>query len=192
MFSRILVAIDRSEMSQQVFERALWLALPTNAALMLQHVLCIDEWESLNLPAYYAPEYLFLDDEPMRGTYSQQWQTYENECLEDLRSLADQAQAAGINAEFTLNSGRPGAVICKLAQNWKADLIVTGRRGRSGLSELVLGSVSNYILHRAPCSVLVVQNQSYTPPSSIEERKEHAWKTPLRLRSYPNANPHDS
>lgn len=177
MFNRILVAIDRSEMSQQVFEQALSLAQSTNAALMLQHVLCIDEWENLQLPAYYAPGYLLLDDEPRRETRNQQWQTYENECLEHLRSLAETAQAAGISAEFTLNSGRPGVVICKLAQNWNADLIVTGRRGRSGFSELVLGSVSNYILHHAPCSVLVVQNQSYDSSSSLEKREEHVEST---------------
>ncbi|NEO65320.1 MAG: universal stress protein, partial [Moorea sp. SIO4G2] len=36
-------------------------------------------------------------------------------------------------------------------------LIVLGRRGLGGLKEMVLGSVSNYVVHHAPCSVLVVQ-----------------------------------
>ncbi|MEO0350033.1 MAG: universal stress protein, partial [Cyanobacteria bacterium P01_A01_bin.15] len=40
---------------------------------------------------------------------------------------------------------------------WNADLIMMGRRGRSGFSELLLGSVSNYVMHHAPCSVLTVQ-----------------------------------
>ncbi len=40
-----------------------------------------------------------------------------------------------------------------------ADLIVVGRRGRSGLSELILGSASNYVLHHAPCSVLTLQGK---------------------------------
>lgn len=48
-------------------------------------------------------------------------------------------------------------MICELARNWNADLIILGRRGRTGLSELLLGSVSNYVLHHAPCSVLTVQ-----------------------------------
>jgi nucleotide-binding universal stress UspA family protein len=46
------------------------------------------------------------------------------------------------------------------AQIWHADLIVMGRRGVSGMHELFLGSVSNYVTHHAPCSVLVVQGTS--------------------------------
>ncbi|MCZ8054719.1 MAG: universal stress protein, partial [Microcystis sp. LE19-12.2C] len=48
--------------------------------------------------------------------------------------------------------------ICKVAREENIDLIVIGRRGRSGLGELFLGSVSNYVLHHAPCSVLIVQH----------------------------------
>ncbi|MGL4622525.1 MAG: universal stress protein, partial [Chroococcidiopsis sp.] len=49
-------------------------------------------------------------------------------------------------------------LICDFALAWKADLIVTGRRGRRGLSEFFMGSVSNYVLHHASCSVLTVQS----------------------------------
>jgi glycosyltransferase involved in cell wall biosynthesis len=41
--------------------------------------------------------------------------------------------------------------------NWDADLVVMGRRGLSGIKEMFLGSVSNYIIHHVPCSVLIVQ-----------------------------------
>jgi nucleotide-binding universal stress UspA family protein len=53
--------------------------------------------------------------------------------------------------------GDPGKAICTLAQDWSADLIVIGRRGMHGLGELLLGSVSSYVMHRSPCAVLVVQ-----------------------------------
>ena len=91
--------------------------------------------------------------------YQEQWETFEEQGLELLRSRTDEATAAGVSTEFTQNSGNPGRTICDLARNWGSDLIVIGRRGHSGLSELILGSVSNYVLHHAPCSVLTVQGQ---------------------------------
>ncbi|RMG10302.1 MAG: universal stress protein, partial [Cyanobacteria bacterium J055] len=39
-------------------------------------------------------------------------------------------------------------------------LIIVGRRGRQGIEEAVLGSVSNYVVHHAPCSVLAIQGKS--------------------------------
>ncbi len=88
--------------------------------------------------------------------YQQQWQKYEKEGLEFLRSRTDKATAAGIKTEFTQTAGHPGKAICNLARTWSADLIVVGRRGRNGLSEFFVGSVSNYVLHHAPCEVLVI------------------------------------
>lgn len=42
----------------------------------------------------------------------------------------------------------------RVARNWQADVIVIDRRG---ISELLMGSVSNYVLHHAQCSVFTVQ-----------------------------------
>jgi len=53
--------------------------------------------------------------------------------------------------------GDPGRWIRDLAHSWEADLIVLGRRGLTGVAEMFLGSVSNYIVHHVGCSVLVVQ-----------------------------------
>ncbi len=57
------------------------------------------------------------------------------------------------------NLGDPGRIICEIARDCDADLIVMGRGNHSGLNEFFLGSVSNYVLHHAPCSVLAVQGQ---------------------------------
>lgn len=74
-----------------------------------------------------------------------------------LKTYSDQAMAKGIPTELECKVGSSGSWICDLATNWQAELIVVGRRGREGLTEILLGSVSNYVLHHAPCSVLVVQ-----------------------------------
>jgi len=50
-------------------------------------------------------------------------------------------------------------------------LVVVGRRGHSGLSELFLGSVSNYVLHRAPCSVLTIQGEALKKATQTAEEK---------------------
>ena len=78
-----------------------------------------------------------------------------------------------VPAEFTQNAGDPGPVICSVAQTWGADLILMGRRGLSGLGELVLGSASNYVLHHAACSVLVMQGLIAAPAHAAPETVEH-------------------
>jgi nucleotide-binding universal stress UspA family protein len=85
-----------------------------------------------------------------------------------LRSRIYEAVAAGVNAESNQVSGDAGKAICEEALVWGADLIVLGRRGRSGLSELFLGSTSNYVLHHAPCSVLTVQPLVSVPDEAIQ------------------------
>jgi nucleotide-binding universal stress UspA family protein len=52
--------------------------------------------------------------------------------------------------------GNPEQEIVEIANNWKADLIVVGTHGR-GFWGRLLGSVSDGVLHNAPCSVLVVR-----------------------------------
>ncbi len=50
----------------------------------------------------------------------------------------------------------PERFIVEEAQNWKADLIIVGSHGRGFWGRLTLGSVSNAVIHHAPCSVLIV------------------------------------
>ena len=98
--------------------------------------------------------------------YAQQWQQAKNDGLKFLQSLAQQARDVGVEVEFSQNSGAPGRLICSVAANWGADLIMVGSHGRTGIRELLLGSVSNYVLHHATCSVLVVQKLGLLPEQS--------------------------
>ncbi len=50
----------------------------------------------------------------------------------------------------------PERYIVETAKDWKADLIVVGSHGRGFWGRLTLGSVSNAIIHHAPCSVLII------------------------------------
>ncbi len=158
MFHKILVAIDTSTIGKSVFEEALALAKAVNASLMLLHVLTAEEEGMPNVPMFSSLEYYLDPSGKTLEIYQEEWETFEEQGLELLRSRAQEANAAGVTTEFTQNTGSPGRTICEVACNYGADLIVIGRRGRSGLSELILGSVSNYVLHHAPCCVLTVQH----------------------------------
>lgn len=160
MYQKILVAVDNSTFSDAIFQHALTLAQASQGSLFLVHSLSGEE-ESSPLPMnrqidsiYWAP-----GTEINVEVWKDEWQRYEATSLEHLQKLAGQGNAAGIETEFRQLMGSPGKVICKAAQQWGADVIVIGNRGRSGLSELVLGSVSNYVMHHAPCSVLVLKTE---------------------------------
>lgn len=79
--------------------------------------------------------------------------------IERLESYATETRARNITAEIFQNMGDAGRMICETAKNYSADLIVIGRNQRSVLSEIFLGSTSNYVLHHAPCSVMVIQQK---------------------------------
>ena len=158
MFQKILVAVDESSISKQALEEAITLAKLANSNLLLVHVQSPFE-------ATY-PTRVFPYESTYPGTQAaafklqlEEWSAIEQQGVQFLQALTDQATAEGVDADFTQPLGNPGHVICDLAQTWGADLIMMGRRGRTGINELIGGSVSNYVVHHAPCSVLAVQGK---------------------------------
>ncbi|WP_337886658.1 universal stress protein [Fischerella thermalis] len=145
MFQRILVALDNSDTSQHVFEEALSIAKVTHARLMLLHVLSDLEINYSNVKN--------LDE------HLDRWKKYSKRGLELLQTRQNIATYTGVNTGFTQISGSVPSTICKLAKSWKADLIIVGHQKMSPLKELVRGSVSNYVMHYAPCSVLTIQSK---------------------------------
>lgn len=55
--------------------------------------------------------------------------------------------------------GNPKEEILNRANQWGADLIIVGSHGRSGMSKIILGSVSQTVAAAAPCAVLIVRPQ---------------------------------
>jgi nucleotide-binding universal stress UspA family protein len=167
MYQKILVAIDNSETSDRLFAEALDLARATQSALLLVHSLSGDD-DGGPLPLYSRLDSIYwapgteIDFEAWRVD----WNRYETASLERLQRYSGTANATGVPSEFRQLVGNPGKVLCTAAHQWNADLIILGNRGRSGLAELVLGSVSNYVLHHAPCSVLVIKAAALTAEAS--------------------------
>ena len=164
MLNTILAAIDRSSANEKVFKEALSIAKANNAKLILLHVLSEEEPGSPVMSFYPSIgdnyHYTHLDPEMnvmAHRMYRQQWKAFEKEGLKILRSFANIAIASNVETEFTQITGHPSSTICEFARSCKADALAIGRRGYSGLQEMFLGSISNYVVHHAPCSVLLVQ-----------------------------------
>ncbi len=124
---RILAALDDSEMSQLVFQAALDLAKATGANLTLINVL--------------SPS--------------------KKKCpLATLEALKDKADIVGVSVsieQIDSEDDSIGKTICKFADEKTFDLILVGRRKLLEVQEMLLGSVSHYIGHHAPCGVIIVQ-----------------------------------
>jgi nucleotide-binding universal stress UspA family protein len=149
MFDRVLVAIDVSESAQAIFEEALVLAKAHQSELMLVHVLVPTD-------IFCPPIAFFGSLSSILDNYFEQWQQREAESLEKLQMLKKMGQLEGLSTEIIQSIGDPGTKICELAKSWAADSILIGQRGSSGVNKILLGSVSNYVLHHAPCNVLTI------------------------------------
>jgi nucleotide-binding universal stress UspA family protein len=157
MFQKIIIAIDTTATSTYALDEAVSLAEASHATLMLVHVLTrfTDGYPDLVVPAQ-GRMMAGMNQMEAIGIYTERWQEFEQQGLEMLKQITETLTARGIATEFTQSFGDPGRAICNLASSWEADLIVMGRRGYKGLKEMFMGSVSNYVVHHAPCSVLTV------------------------------------
>ncbi|MCC0177776.1 universal stress protein [Waterburya agarophytonicola K14] len=183
MINKILVAVDRLENNQSIFNTAVSLAQTNNAKLMLLHGLSQTE---ANYPALLTYTYYPMMDDREHKTYQKQLEKYRQWELDFLQDLTEKAIAAGIDAEYTQLTGNPGHTICELAETWSADLILVGSRGLKGLKEMFLGSVSNYVTHHAPCSVLIVRqsiNNESEQTSSKSAKADGELLTPDLTRN---------
>jgi universal stress protein A len=76
-----------------------------------------------------------------------------------LRTLSKSARRSGVRARTLLSRGVPHEAIRRAARKARADLVVVGTHGRTGLSRLVVGSVAARVLATAPCPVLTVRSR---------------------------------
>jgi nucleotide-binding universal stress UspA family protein len=75
------------------------------------------------------------------------------------RHAADFAERAGVKHETHIVSSDPADALIDVAEQVKADVIVVGNRGMSGVKRFMLGSVPNKVAHHCPCSVLIVDTR---------------------------------
>ncbi len=91
----------------------------------------------------------------------------ENAARENAKSTLEKArqnlEAAVVNSKILISSevliGSPESRIVETAEEFKADLIIVGSHGYNSWERLLLGSVSDSVIHHAPCSVFVVRTK---------------------------------
>ena len=76
--------------------------------------------------------------------------------IEVAKATGDRLLVVTVEAETILRHGSPSREICAVARERKPRLIVIGSQGWSAMERAVFGSVSESVLHHAPCAVLVV------------------------------------
>jgi nucleotide-binding universal stress UspA family protein len=143
-FRRILHASDFSPASRPAFRRALDLARANRAGLTIVHV--------------YST---FI---PVMGEGYVSGQVYDR-MLTDIRTdvqrrlgrLVAQARKKGVRAKGLALEGIAHDRIVRAARSTRADLIVLGTHGRTGLGRAFLGSVAARVVTLAPCPVLTVR-----------------------------------
>jgi nucleotide-binding universal stress UspA family protein len=158
MLQKILVAIGDSPDSEQIFTAGLALAQKLDAELLILHVL--DPLVPHGLSTVASPlvgGILPMINDVEIARYLVAWKDYERQGIERLQAYAARAKEHHIKAEILQNYGDSGPLICEAAKNWSADAILMGRNQKSMLREAFLGSTSNYVLHHAACSVMVIQ-----------------------------------
>ncbi|HET7539272.1 MAG TPA: universal stress protein [Polyangiaceae bacterium] len=145
--SKILVPIDLSPAGTRVLEQAHDFALKFSGAIDLLHV-----WTP---PAMLAPEALItgvgMTEQPFL-----EW--LGNSAREHLSKFEQKARSDGIDvARSYCELGDPATAIIERAESGGYDLLVLGTHGRTGLSHVLMGSVAEKVLRRAPCAVLTVR-----------------------------------
>lgn len=140
---RILWATDLSATSEGAWRYALLLADMLAAEVFLLHVVSAAQVVvGPGLPVPFPGEW--LDAEIAARD-------------RDLASRQGEVEARGLAARRKVTVGAPAATILAEAEVERADLIVTGTHGRRGLPHVLLGSVAETVIRKAPCPVLAVQ-----------------------------------
>lgn len=135
----ILVALDGSDFSEQVIQTLRELQLQPATKIILSHV----------IPPRSADLELLAADKPHPP---------EEILYRQIEKQLNSYQAhLPCPSELEIVTGDPAEEIVRLANIHRAELIVIGSRGLTGMKRILSGSVSSQVVAEAPCSVLVVK-----------------------------------
>jgi nucleotide-binding universal stress UspA family protein len=146
MFKKILFPTDGSENSQKAISYVIDLAKKYNSEVIILHS---HELSGIVYSPAGAPNYYSFDVELENELFSS--------CKQILQAKEKELKDAGVTLVKTiLEKGNAGSSILKIIENENCDLVVIGSRGLGTIKSLLLGSVSNYVIHHTQCPVLLI------------------------------------
>ncbi|HWC05558.1 MAG TPA: universal stress protein [Methylomirabilota bacterium] len=143
-FRRILHATDFSPASRPAFRRALDLARANRAVLTIVHV-------------YSAVVPMMGEGYATAQVYDQWLADIRADAQRQLDRVVAKAKKSGVRAKGLLLEGVAHDRIVRAARSTRADLIVLGTHGRTGLGRVFLGSVAARVVTLATCPVMTVR-----------------------------------
>lgn len=159
VLKKILVGTDGSKDAALATQAVIDLSTKTGAELHVVHA-----WRRPQAPFLARPG--LTHPPPEAAGYPD---TLQQEAEELLEEQAQRIRAAGATlTEAHLREGRAAEEITSLAEELEVDLVMVGSRGAGAVERLVTGSVSEGVVHLAPCPVLVMRGGGEAwPPSHI-------------------------
>ncbi len=143
-FDRILLPVDGSETSKRARDVAMDLAKGNGIPVTVVSVVSRRD---------------FMPSELMGATHMSKDDmdaSREEEAMQLVHGIARTLRDEGIKVDEEVLKGDPAESIVSRVRQMKRPLVVIGRRGLTGFREMVMGSVSNKVVHYAECPVLVV------------------------------------
>ncbi|WP_238462251.1 universal stress protein [Paraburkholderia tagetis] len=148
MYKLILVAVDGSRSGRRALDEAVKIAKATGATVQ---ALCVVQHPArlVDISTGFAEEQTRQSAEADVATAA----------LEEAKTVLVQAGVPGATRAADAMGEEVAAVICRIAAEEDADLVVMGTRGLSGMKRLLLGSVAESFLRMADRPVMLVRNE---------------------------------
>ena len=142
---KILIGIDDSPHSNAALDWVKQMTWPLGT-----HCVLVCAIPSEVMPyALRVPGAAFVDPELDDGRVKAQ---------QDLLARVEhELEAARLETTVRITHGDPREVLVRTAETERADLVIVGSHGRTGVPKLLMGSVASHVVTHAPCSVLVIK-----------------------------------
>ena len=147
---KILIATDGSEHSEAAVETA-------SSIFSRRKDISVKVVSAYETPAAIAAEPFSVPADVFQEVVDMERTKSENRTICAISVFRKRAESADIQLSSCVGLGRPASVIIDVAGDWDADLIIVGSHGSGLWKRTMLGSVSDAVVHHAPCSVLVVR-----------------------------------